>query len=117
MKLKNYLFKEVAASETDLYSIEPLEEPPNGDCNLADVKRRFRYRLAFKGNIQTSWLFTAKPKEVEEKAKQCIDVAGENGGFVLSTGDQVERDTPGENIFAMVETARNYGKYPLKCTH
>jgi uroporphyrinogen decarboxylase len=111
---REHYIVEVAANETDLYSIEPLEEPPNGDCNLADIKRRFGRRLALKGNIQTSWLLMAKPEEVEEKAKWCIDVAGENGGYVLSTGDQVGRDTPDENIFAMIRAARNHGKYPLK---
>lgn len=39
--------------------------------------------------------------------------AAADGAFVLSTGDQCGRDTPDENIFAMVETAREYGRYPL----
>jgi len=38
-------------------------------------------------------------------------VAAEGGGFILSTGDQCGRDTPDENIYAMVETAREYGAY------
>jgi len=29
------------------------------------------------------------------------------------TIDQCGRDTPDENIFAMVETAKKYGAYPL----
>lgn len=32
-------------------------------------------------------------------------------GFFLSTGDQCGRDTPDENLYAMIETARTYGKY------
>ena len=44
-------------------------------------------------------------------AKQAIDDAAVGGGFILSTGDQCGRDTPDENIFAMVETARTYGRY------
>jgi len=31
---------------------------------------------------------------------------------VLSTGDQCGRDTLDENIFIMVETAKEFGKYP-----
>ncbi len=38
-----------------------------------------------------------------------------DGGFevcsFLSTGDQCGRDTPDENIRAMIETARTYGTY------
>ena len=32
-------------------------------------------------------------------------------GFILSTGDQCGRDTPDANLFALVETARRYGRY------
>ena len=102
---------EVAAKETDLSSIEPLEPPPGGDCDLAEIKRLYGKRIALKGNIQTTRFLMATPKEVEQMAKWCIDVAGEGGGFVLSTGDQVGRDTPEENLFKLVEFARKYGKY------
>ena len=51
------------------------------------------------------------PEEVREAAKQAIDDAGEGGGFILSTGDQCGRDTPEGNIRAMIEVARNYGRY------
>jgi len=30
---------------------------------------------------------------------------------ILSTGDQCGRDTPDENLAAMIETARTYGRY------
>ena len=40
-----------------------------------------------------------------------VNDAAEGGRFILSTGDQCGRDTPDENLFAMIETARTYGKY------
>jgi len=40
-----------------------------------------------------------------------IDDTAEKGGFILSTGDQCGQDTPEENIRAMIETAKTYGKY------
>jgi len=105
---------EVAVKESDLFSIEPLEPPPGGDCDLAEIKRLYGKRIALKGNLQTTRFLMASPKEVEKMCKWCIDVAGEGGGYVLSTGDQVGRDTPDENLFTMVKTARTYGKYPLR---
>jgi uroporphyrinogen decarboxylase len=50
-------------------------------------------------------------KDVIEACKKAIDDGAKGGGFVLSTGDQCGRDTPDENLFAMVETARTYGRY------
>jgi uroporphyrinogen decarboxylase len=38
-------------------------------------------------------------------------VAGEGGGFILSTGDQCGRETPEENIFALIESAKEFGVY------
>jgi uroporphyrinogen decarboxylase len=105
---------EVAATETDLSSIEPLEPPPHGDCDLAEIKEKFGKRLALKGNLDTRKFLFATPKEIEAMAKWCIDVAAPGGGFVLSTGDQLGRDTPEENIYALIKTARRYGKYPLR---
>ncbi len=102
---------EAAVNETDLSSIEPLEPPPAGDCDLAEIKKLYGKKIALKGNIQTTFLFMASPKEVERAAKQCIDAAKEGGGYVLSTGDQVGRDTPDANLFAMIKAGRRYGKY------
>jgi len=114
--LEAYLV-EVAAAETDLDSIEPLESParghPNADCDLAEIKRRYGDRIALKGNLDTTMMLIASPEEVEREAKWCIDVAAPGGGFVLSTGDQLGRETPPENIHKMVEVARTYGRYPL----
>lgn len=44
-------------------------------------------------------------------AGKAIDDAAAGGRFILSTGDQCGRDTPFENLHAMVETARAYGRY------
>jgi uroporphyrinogen decarboxylase len=49
--------------------------------------------------------------DVVHACKRCIDDAAAGGRFILSTGDQTPRDTPDANIFAVIETARTYGKY------
>jgi uroporphyrinogen decarboxylase len=51
------------------------------------------------------------PEDVRAASRRAIDDAGAGGGFILSTGDQCGRDTPDENLHAMVETARDYGAY------
>jgi uroporphyrinogen decarboxylase len=86
--------------------LETLGPPFQGDCDLAEINRLFGKRLALKGEIQTTRLLMATSEELENVAKWCIDVAGEGGGYVLSTGDQVGRDTPEENIFRLVQFCR-----------
>lgn len=102
----------ICAEETDLTIIDPLEIPPMGDCNLVQIKKLYGDKLILKGNLHTTdVMLHGSTKDVIEASKRAIDDAAEGGGFILSTGDQCGRDTPFENIHAMVETARTYGKY------
>jgi uroporphyrinogen decarboxylase len=109
---KSMAFLEMLANETDLNCINPLEEPPMGDVQLAEVKRLYGKKMSLMGNLQTTTvMLKGSPADVEKAAKKAIDAAGEDGGFLLSTGDQCGRDTPEENLFKLVETAKTYGKY------
>ncbi len=109
---KSWPLVEIVANDTDVDVMEPLEEPPGGNVDIAMVKRRFGSKLCLKGNINTfNFMMTATPQQVEDKCKKLIDEAGYDGGFVLSTGDQCGRDTPHANLFKMVEVAKTYGKY------
>ena len=102
----------MAAEETKLTIIDPLEVPPMGDCNLAELKQRYGDKIALKGNLHTTEvMLRGSPDDVRAASRKAIDDAAEGGGFILSTGDQCGRDTPDENLRAMIETARTYGRY------
>ncbi len=102
----------IAAEETKLTIIDPLEIPPMGDCNLAELKRLYGDKFILKGNLHTTdVMLRGSVDDVVAASKKAIDDAAAGGGFILSTGDQCGRDTPDENIRAMVETARTYGRY------
>lgn len=103
----------MAVEETGLSIIDPLEIGPMGDCDLAELKALYGGRIILKGNLHTTDLMlNGTVDEIVAASKRCIDAAARDGGFILSTGDQTPRDTPFENIHAMVETARDYGRYP-----
>jgi len=102
----------IMALETPLTVIDPLEIPPMGDCNLAELKRLYGDKIVLKGNIHTTEvMLKGSVADVIRASKKAIDDAAAGGRFILSTGDQCGRDTPDDNIRAMVETARTYGKY------
>lgn len=102
----------MVAEESDVDVMEPLEEPPGGDVDIAQIKKRYGGRLCLKGNLNTfDFMLNASPAQVEEKAKQLIDACAAGGGFVLSTGDQCSHDTPDANLFKLVEVAKTYGRY------
>jgi uroporphyrinogen decarboxylase len=100
------------AEETDLTVIDPLEVPPMGDCNLGELKELYGDRIVLKGNLHTtSVMLHHDVNVVIEASRRAIDDAAAGGRFILSTGDQCGRDTPDDNLLAMVETARTYGRY------
>jgi uroporphyrinogen decarboxylase len=103
---------EMVAEESNIDIMEPLEEEPGGNVDIAEVKRRYGHKLCLKGNLNTfEFMLRATPEQVEEKAKRLIDDCAQGGGFVLSTGDQCGRDTPDANLFKLAEVAETYGAY------
>lgn len=109
---RSRLIVEINYNETDINVMEPLERPPGGDVDLAEVKRRFGGKFCLKGNVNTfETMLNGTAADVTREAKACIDAAAAGGGFILATGDQCGRDTPDDNIFALVEVAKTYGRY------
>jgi len=103
---------DMLCEETDVNCINPLEIAPMGDVDLAEVKRARGRQISLMGNLHTTnVMLKGSADDVRATARQAIDDAATDGGFILSTGDQCGRDTPEENIFAMVETARTHGIY------
>jgi uroporphyrinogen decarboxylase len=83
-----------------------------GDCDLAELKRLYGDKLVLKGNLHTTRvMLMGTAADVAAASRKAMDDAAAGGGFILSTGDQCGRDTPDENILAMVEAARTYGRY------
>jgi uroporphyrinogen decarboxylase len=102
----------IMAEETELTVIDPLEIPPMGDCNLAELKQAFGDRIVLKGNLHTTnTMLRGTVADVVAASRKAMEDAAAGGRFILSTGDQCGRDTPDENLAAMIETARTYGRY------
>ena len=91
----------------------PLEEAPRGDFSIKEVKDKFAGALALKGNMDPFFLQKAGPEEIEEKVRQIIKAASNEGGFTLSSADGVLKDTTFENIEAFVLAGRKFGSYSL----
>lgn len=109
------LVVEMNMEKANFNIIEPLEKPPSGDVDLAEVKRRFGARVALKGNLLTSGnLLHGTPRDVEQEVIETLEAAGKGGGFILSSGDQVGGNTPLENLHAMIAAGKKYGRYDAK---
>ena len=95
---------EVCAEETDLDSINPLQQPTMGDVDLAEAKQAYGDRRCLKGNVGT-------PEDVGQDVLRCLEAAREGGGSILFTEKQLGRDTPFDNIERLIAVAHEYGRY------
>ncbi|MCK5504606.1 MAG: hypothetical protein KAJ10_05560 [Thermodesulfovibrionia bacterium] len=106
---------ELLVEHTDVSCVNPLEVPPMGDVILAEAKKKYGDKIALMGNLHTTQtMLFGSAEDVIEASINAMKDAGQNGGFILSTGDQCGRETPDENIFAMVEAVNKYGHYDEK---
>jgi uroporphyrinogen decarboxylase len=75
--------------------------------DFADIKRRVGARTCLEGNLDpTVVLLQGTPELVRQRSLEVIAAAGAGGGLILSSGCEVPRDTPPENIRAMMEAVR-----------
>lgn len=80
--------------------------------NLRYAKSKVGKQVCLEGNIDpVNILLKGSPRQVINKCKECIQDAGTDSGFILSTGCEAPPNTPIENIRAMVHAARKYGVY------
>jgi hypothetical protein len=78
--------------------------------DMKEVKKRFNGWACFGGNVPASLLKAAKAEEVSDFVKGLIDDVGRDGGYILSTGAVID-DAVAENMHAMIDTGKEYGKY------
>ncbi len=98
--------------ETGTAGIDTLDPPPLGDVDLADAKRRVGSRLFLKGNVDpVHTVLRGTPDQCAADAKRRIEIAGEGGGYILSTACSVPPHAPPENIMALSSAAEEFGRY------
>ncbi|MEK7993551.1 MAG: uroporphyrinogen decarboxylase family protein, partial [Planctomycetota bacterium] len=80
--------------------------------DFAVVKAQVGSQICLEGNLDpSSVLLQGTAELVRSESAKLIATAAEGGGFILSSGCEMGRDTPPENIRAMVEAAVTYGTY------
>jgi len=96
-------------------ALDPIEPPPLGDVELADVRREYGDRLVLFGNIEIRDIEIAPPDEFERIVAKSLEdgTAGEGRGFVLlPTACPIGREVTERaltNYRTMVRLAKQHG--------
>jgi hypothetical protein len=88
-----------------------FERPPGGDvaglAGLREVARRLDGRTTMNGNVQTvDTLIRGTPEDARREVGEILEAFAGNPRVIVGTGDQVGRETPEDNLRAMIGAAQ-----------
>ena len=90
-----------------LHPIEP------GAMDLGVLKQRYGGDLCLVGHIDVDTLSRGTPEAVDALVQSAIRVAGPGGGYIAGSSNSVPYYARPENVRAMAQAIRSYGRYPL----
>ncbi len=97
---------------TGINGFHPIERAAGMD--LKDIKDTYGRKICLIGNVNNkTTLVTGGVEEVKAEVLECIRIAGPAGGYILASDHSLKDDMPNENVFALYDTGRKYGTYPL----
>ncbi len=80
--------------------------------DLVQARQAVGGKVVLKGNIDAvSVMEKGSRADVERAVETAMKAAKAGGRFILSTGDSIPSSAPAENVAALVEFGRKYGKY------
>jgi len=92
--------------------LNPVQVSAKG-MDSAELKQEFGRDLVFwGGGVDTqAVLGSGTPQQVRDEVKRRLNDLMPGGGFVFNAVHNIQANVPVENIIAMFETVREYGKY------
>ena len=109
------ILERIAALEPD--GIQPIEEPPVGDCTLAAAKQRIGEQVCLIGSVQYDDFERLTPDEMEALVRRQLCDAADGGGMILAptAGPYAADLSPRaqENTLRFIEAGKRWGRYPL----
>ena len=82
--------------------------------DIKRVKSQYGTRVCILGNIDLDYTLTrGTPDEVDCEVRERIAVAGEGGGYIITSANSLPDYCKTENVWAMARAIKKYGEYPL----
>jgi uroporphyrinogen decarboxylase len=92
--------------------LDPID--PQAGMDLAEVKAKYGRVVALKGNVDCARTMTfGSPGDVRAETRACLRAGAPGGGFILSSSNSIHSAVKPENYLAMLQTLREYGRYPI----
>jgi len=82
--------------------------------DIARMKREYGNRVSIAGNIDLDYTLTlGTTDEVDAEVRQRVETVGPGGGYMVTSANSLTDYCKIENVLAMAEAVKKYGKYPM----
>ena len=80
-------------------------------ADIFEVHEALGHKFCISGGVPNDLLTYGTPDEVRAHCKRVIETVGKDGGYIMDAGAIMQDDSTVENVRAMTEAAREYGRY------
>lgn len=99
--------------EVGIDAHHPIE--PYAGMDIFALKKQYGDRITLMGNLDCGDLLSnGTPEQVANQAQALIRGLAAGGGYIFSSSNSIHDGVKLENLYAMLDTVKSYGKYPLQ---
>ncbi len=80
-------------------------------ADIFEVHEAVGHKFCISGGVPNDLLAYGTPDEVRAHCKRVIETVGKDGGYIMDAGAIMQDDSKVENVQAMTDAAREYGRY------
>ena len=93
--------------------LHPLQPGAEGNADTAGIKSEFGDKLSFHGGTNNQGLFHGGLNAVERDTLKRLRDLAPGGGYVFSSGHNIQANMPAVNIKLLFSVCRHHGRYPI----
>lgn len=93
--------------------LHPLQPNAQGNEDTGTIKREHGQKVCFHGGTNNQGLFHLSFAGLQIDTLQRIRDLAPGGGYIFSSGHNIQANMPPENILGLFLTAREFGTYPI----
>jgi uroporphyrinogen decarboxylase len=91
--------------------LNPVQTSAGSMSDLPMLKKRYGRNIAFCGGIDTHRILPrGSTTEIRDEVKRVMQILGEGGGYLAAAVHTVMDDVPPENVLAMADAVREFGR-------
>jgi uroporphyrinogen decarboxylase len=93
--------------------LHPLQPNAAGNGDSTAIKARYGTRLSFHGGTNNQGLFHGDLTAMKIDTLERLAALAPGGGYIFSSGHNIQANMPAENVLALFAVGRDYGVYPI----